>query len=60
MRVDHGMTSLEHVEVTSQRLSRLHVDGANTLRTINIKSTRLQVGQLHTKFQRRHEDHGAR
>ena len=43
LRVDHGMESLEHLEVTSPRLNRLHVDGSNTLKTIHVRSKRLQV-----------------
>ena len=37
------MESLEHLEVTSPRLNRFHVDGSDTLKTLYVKSKRLQV-----------------
>ncbi|XP_064623662.1 uncharacterized protein LOC135485499 [Lineus longissimus] len=44
--IDHGMESMEHLEIFAPRLRRLQVDGCKVLRTINIRSERLAILEL--------------
>ncbi|XP_045182423.2 F-box/LRR-repeat protein 7-like [Mercenaria mercenaria] len=44
--IDHGMESLEHVELFAKNLRRACVNGSNSLHTLKIKSERLSVLEI--------------
>ncbi|XP_074652747.1 uncharacterized protein LOC141907073 [Tubulanus polymorphus] len=46
LTIDHGMESMEHLEVFAPRLRRVFIDGGSVLRAINIRSERLAVLEL--------------
>ncbi|CAG5127935.1 unnamed protein product [Candidula unifasciata] len=39
--IDHGLESMEHLEIFAPRLRKATIDGSNVLRTINVKSDKL-------------------
>ncbi len=46
LTIDHGLDSVDQMDIVTPRLRKMVIDGANVLRIINIRSDRLQVADV--------------